>query len=390
MDIRFRTLTPVFTGDKNQKGDRLHETGLLGSLRFWAAAAARGLGYSIATDSGTLPQKTDKRLDVDRLDPVTRLFGCTGWRRAFNLKVAASPDTLLPQLERLNVMAGKHGWYLTRGCLYPWDQLVTVRHIFRKPLKAELETEGRQWLALVWDFIDRLAGVGAHQGWGYGQVRLETLNLTQFYLDDVSAVHGDGWPDLADFLFAEYEFDHPVDLLPLAKNQDFFKNSPLWDTTGKTPSMLSPVGLSLRYLLQYPVPGCPTTINAWGTKFFGGAATGEHAGRFHGSLLYKVDSKGNPATNGEKYRFRIWAWLPKSIFKGEAGGLPAWCNAAQALRDALLDKNLWTTIAGCAPPKECHFWPLTSAKSIPALSRIAPLLGVIENRGRTTLCRKCV
>lgn len=390
MDIKFRTLTPVFTGDQHQQGDKLHETGLLGSLRFWAAAAARGLGYAIATDNGSLLQTGDNKLAVDKLDPVTRLFGCTGWKRTFNLMVTGSSSTSLPHPDRLNVMASKHGWYLTRGCLFPWNELVTVHHTFRKPLKAERETEGRQWLALVWDLIDRLAGIGAHQGWGYGQVRLEKLNLTRFDLDDVSALHCDGWPDLADFVFGEYEFDDVVTLLPLGGKATYFNKTPIWDAQKRTPSLMVPVGLSLRYLLQYPAKGCPITIKSWGSHIFGGAKAGLPAGRFHGSLLFKVDGGGNPDTNGKKYRFRIWAWLPKDLFTGKAGGLPAWYDAAQKLRDALQDTNLWLSVAGCAPPKQCHFWPLDNAKSIPAFRQIAPLLGVVEDRARQSLGRTCI
>jgi hypothetical protein len=258
-------------------------------------------------------------------------------------------------------------------------------------LDDKWKTEGQQWLALVWDLIDRLASIGAHQAWGYGQIRLENLKLTQFSLDDVHSTHNTGWPDLADFVFAEYEFDHPVTLSPLS-GRKFFKERPLWDTKNKTPALMTPVGLSLRYLLHYPENciRCPTTIKSWDTLFFGDKGKEDPAGRFNGSLLYRVDSKGNPDTHGEKYRFRVWAWLPKNIFNGETDGLPAWCDAAKMLRDVLQNDDLWNAVAGCKPPDECYFWPLKNAKLIPALRRIAPLLGVIEDRARSSLKRTCI
>lgn len=32
---KLKALTPIWTGDVNQKGDRLIPTGLMGSLRWW-------------------------------------------------------------------------------------------------------------------------------------------------------------------------------------------------------------------------------------------------------------------------------------------------------------------------------------------------------------------
>ncbi|WP_348531079.1 type III-B CRISPR module RAMP protein Cmr1, partial [Methanothrix sp.] len=35
LEIRLKTLTPLWTGGVDQTCDRLHETGLIGSLRWW-------------------------------------------------------------------------------------------------------------------------------------------------------------------------------------------------------------------------------------------------------------------------------------------------------------------------------------------------------------------
>jgi CRISPR-associated protein Cmr1 len=53
MKVKFRTLTPIFTGDRfTNQSHQLRETGLLGSLRFWGQAITRGLGYKAARDDG--------------------------------------------------------------------------------------------------------------------------------------------------------------------------------------------------------------------------------------------------------------------------------------------------------------------------------------------------
>jgi hypothetical protein len=44
MHITLKTLTPLWTGGVDQTCDRLHETGLIGSLRWWYEVLVRGLG----------------------------------------------------------------------------------------------------------------------------------------------------------------------------------------------------------------------------------------------------------------------------------------------------------------------------------------------------------
>jgi len=83
MKITFKTLTPLWTGGVDQTCDRLHETGLLGSLRWWYEAIVRGLGgYACdPTSEDRCPDKDGKRC------AACELFGCTGWARKFRLRV---------------------------------------------------------------------------------------------------------------------------------------------------------------------------------------------------------------------------------------------------------------------------------------------------------------
>ena len=87
MKITIRTLTPLWTGGVDQTCDRLHETGLIGSLRWWYEALVRGLGGN-ACD----PTSEDRCPDKDgRHCVVCELFGCTGWARKFRLRVLNAP-----------------------------------------------------------------------------------------------------------------------------------------------------------------------------------------------------------------------------------------------------------------------------------------------------------
>ena len=45
--FRVKTLTPLWTGGSDGKMDRVHETGIIGSIRWWYEVIARGLGYYV-------------------------------------------------------------------------------------------------------------------------------------------------------------------------------------------------------------------------------------------------------------------------------------------------------------------------------------------------------
>ncbi len=83
LKITLKTLTPLWTGGVDGACDRLHETGLIGSLRWWYEALVRGLGgYACdPTSEDRCPNKDGNHC------VVCELFGCTGWARKFRLKV---------------------------------------------------------------------------------------------------------------------------------------------------------------------------------------------------------------------------------------------------------------------------------------------------------------
>jgi CRISPR-associated protein Cmr1 len=82
MKITIQTLTPLWTGGVDQTCDRMHETGLIGSLRWWYEALVRGLdGYTCdPTGDDRCPGKDGKHC------VACELFGCTGWARKFRLR----------------------------------------------------------------------------------------------------------------------------------------------------------------------------------------------------------------------------------------------------------------------------------------------------------------
>lgn len=99
--IKLETLTPLWTGGVDGKVDRIHETAIIGSLRWWFEALVRGVGGH-ACD----PTKHECQFDMEKyrksqdqeknerenlreagLCDVCQVFGATGWRRRFRLEV---------------------------------------------------------------------------------------------------------------------------------------------------------------------------------------------------------------------------------------------------------------------------------------------------------------
>lgn len=93
--FQLRALTPVWTGNANQECDRrILETSVLGSLRWWLEACARAFGVP-APDPVTSQPQFDKD-HKDSLNPVSRVFEATDWRRVFRLTVEGGTIEALP------------------------------------------------------------------------------------------------------------------------------------------------------------------------------------------------------------------------------------------------------------------------------------------------------
>lgn len=87
IEVTLQPLTPLWTGDANQGGSRLRETGILGSLRWWYEALLRGLGhYACDPSSGSCVY--DENTKLRSICLACQLFGCTGYSRRFRLTVA--------------------------------------------------------------------------------------------------------------------------------------------------------------------------------------------------------------------------------------------------------------------------------------------------------------
>ncbi len=186
MEIRLQTLTPLWTGGVDQSCDRLHETGLIGSLRWWYEALVRGLGGFACdpTAEGRCEYNSKNPLPPEQqLCAVCYLFGCTGWARLFRLQIVEVQVTKIPLHFYTTLPANKRWLGSIFGGEKRNNRIDGMTVPFGK-LRLDLVTRGQDdEYALgqfVWalEFAARNGGLGAKLQHGFGQVGLLTP-LTQ-------------------------------------------------------------------------------------------------------------------------------------------------------------------------------------------------------------------
>lgn len=128
MEITLKTLTPLWTGGVDGTTDRLHETGLIGSLRWWYEALVRGLGgYACDPTSDDRCEYDPKKKEPPekQLCAACYLFGCTGWARKFRLRVLDEQSQVIQnalekgqtfhlQFLELRELTDEERWLLTK------------------------------------------------------------------------------------------------------------------------------------------------------------------------------------------------------------------------------------------------------------------------------------
>ena len=160
--IKLKTLTPLWTGGVDQTCDRFHETGLIGSLRWWYEALVRGLGGSACdpTDDGRCLNEEDKRC------VACELFGCTGWSRKFRLQVLDANENIV------------------EAALLNANTDFTLRFIELRPLEAD-----ERW------FLEKTVEIAAKYGALGGKTTLKPQKRLRVG-DDYGIVQWQGVPPL--------------------------------------------------------------------------------------------------------------------------------------------------------------------------------------------------
>lgn len=242
IELCISTMTPLWTGDAGRNCNRLHETGLIGSLRWWFEVVLRGLGFYICDPtqkSGGGDGRGACTFDIEKytkirskgeemfaaaraagLCPACRVFGATGWRKALQLKVedsglepvmnASWGSFLLPSGRRHNNRAG--GWYLLPGLCGRFSLTLG----FRSPLvQDDLQGFDRLLLA-IFMFAEFWTAIGAKETSGCGVFKID--NKTGLASDVIAirpllqgcslkGTSAESLPSLDKFFFAKIRFE---------------------------------------------------------------------------------------------------------------------------------------------------------------------------------------
>jgi len=192
LELEVKTLTPMWTGNATGVVDRIHETGIIGSLRWWFEVFIRGLGgmvkdptknerSSFDSEKYEKSNATDERacLRDAGLCDVSQVFGATGWRRRFRLTIAdqTQQDTSSRKqisASRINPKTNKNPtwWFLD----FPRSGIMTIQvQSLAQDFPAEV-------IGGLLQFLADWAAVGAKAQMGFGVVepvnsRVDTRTL---------------------------------------------------------------------------------------------------------------------------------------------------------------------------------------------------------------------
>lgn len=181
MELKIKTLTPLWTGGVEAgKVDRIHETGILGSLRWWYETIVRGLGGEVCDP--TTPSCTyDPDKPNNGLCDVCRVFGATGWRRRFRSIILdnTTPDSSVGSRAKANRSYTDNGgkthtptWY------FPDNQNDKPRSgnlsIQIQSLASDFPPEV---IAGLIQFVADWGAIGARAQMGFGVIELGSVRI---------------------------------------------------------------------------------------------------------------------------------------------------------------------------------------------------------------------
>ncbi len=371
VEIHLKTLTPLWTGGVDGTMDRIHETGILGSLRWWYEAIVRGLGGSACDPSEhTCPDKDRRYCDA------CAVFGATGLKRSFRLEGPVGWNDR-PQ-NRLTVKVNDNrGWYLGRG----WMGAEKIRVV---PLRLSFE-DVQNTLLLTLRLIECWGGLGPKTQVGYGVVKfilpngeLNVEGAIQAFQRLINrcnrrtlSTHNQ-WPALNGFFFAKVQFTLNTNTTPeqwirervtnnIESNEElsWYLNE-AGDAQRKAVLPLSPiVRYHLRTLIRQNIqhnghPNAPARWQLmgvlsgyWHREDYGKVEKTnrkwqcQHCGRTWSNppsqWVEKIERRGSLIqvshaylVNDGQWEFRIWGWIP-----GELSGSVSRDDVFQHLRQWL-------------------------------------------------------
>jgi CRISPR-associated protein Cmr1 len=211
MNLTLHTLTPLWTGSVERgQMDRIHEIGLIGSLRWWYEAIVRGLG-SDACD----PTSDNRCPRGDVYYPVCQLFGATGKSRRFRIRVQEGHQLFAG--DKIKLPSGRIHSSGRQNRVGAW--FLESQAQMSGQLQLEISSLGSEedvkLLLVPLALIHGHASLGAKVSNGYGVVSVTEggapVSVNRALLDRLpyGARPSGTLPDLRDFFFAKLSFQEP-------------------------------------------------------------------------------------------------------------------------------------------------------------------------------------
>lgn len=362
MEIKLKTLTPIWTGDAKRECKEIRETGILGSLRWWWEAILRGIGADVC-------DPTEPGCQGDKHCAACHLFGCTGWGKLFLLRIS-NPEAVVAGTRSFPLVnsSNRNRWELKSGMRTRQDQWLTlsILHLRRKEVrKADL------CLKLLLTLQYRWAGMGANTQHGFGTIALLPDSLLTedereeafkclMELKDRWKIPNpaqNGFPNLAEMFFCRIRLDGSNVQRKKDLAGDIFggKEKDALNYSGELPFL--PTFYLVRFLIRdwfrnkstlikhsISLPSFPTPRDEQGflreiRHFYNGAAGGGNpmGSKIHVSHLFKE--------GGGPWEMRIWGWIPSQTIQTEAGTVTV---QGEKVID-LLEKELGSGLATIFP-----------------------------------------
>jgi CRISPR-associated protein Cmr1 len=207
LEVTLSTVTPIWTGGVDGTCDRLHITGIMGSLRWWYEVIVRGLG-GWACDPSKHSCQYDPNKPSSGLCDVCKVFGATGWARRFRLIINSEaqlkPDHLY---DRRPIASQRHTNHFGRTVIPTW-------YLNGPPLSGHVDIQiiatDKQFpievIGNLLQFLADWASIGAKAQMGLGAINIappqKTQYLTTYLVDHLTPVPQDDIsPSLRDMFF---------------------------------------------------------------------------------------------------------------------------------------------------------------------------------------------
>ncbi len=358
MQIRIRTLTPIWSGDVNGKCTKLRETAIIGSLRWWFEAIVRGLG-GYACDP-TSNEKCEYKDNTNDICAVCELFGTTGWAKRFKFEIKQSFHEIYES--NLVIIGSIGSWYYPSGLVSCNDKLNEIKQILQ--FDKNIESIFRA----LFTFISNWGMIGGKTAIGYGAVRFEDENgnpiksnnkdiKTFFEYLEEKKNHGKNAvnaPRLDEMFFAKFKIKEEcidkiikkVEENIRVKNSEkmfpklIFKCNGVKEEVNTAKEFLQrlkdchgfiPTSALVRKGLRIKIK------NEWKDNdklrhFLMG-----ELGRFSAIQISHI------YWNGKNWEFRIWGWVPKNL-DGKFGVTRN--NIVESIKNTLNEKEFWNSAFG--------------------------------------------